>query len=170
MAANDLLYRRGTTFTLGTGTVGTDISGYFNLESVNGYAIQSLSGINFGNPHADEYEMFAEITTSGAPAVGTTYDFYMASSLDNISFAGKANDSANAYMTPATFTAFSRQLDWLGSMSVYASGYETQRQSFVIRPVCQYGRIIMYNGTNTSTISSGSKITLTPLIPQIQTS
>jgi len=73
-------------------------------------------------------------------------------------------------MTSSTFASFSKQLEWLGSLSVYASGYETQRQSFIIRPVTQYGKIIMYNGTNASATSSGSKITLTPLIPQIQTS
>jgi hypothetical protein len=170
MAANDLLYRRGTQIVLGTGTVGVDVSGYFNFYSSSGHAIQSLSGINFGNPHADEYEMFTEITTVGAPTDGTTYDFYMASSLDNVNFAGKANTNGNDYMTPATFQSFARQLEWLGSMSVYASGNETQRESFVIRPITQYGRIIMYNGTNSTTDSSGSYIILTPLIPQIQTS
>jgi hypothetical protein len=163
MATNDVLYRRGTGFTLASGNA----SGIFTINCTSGVSIQS-NKFDLGDPHADEYEMYVEITTSGAPTIGSTCDFYLAESIDNTNFTGKASGSDGLYMTASTKESFLMQTKWLGSLSVYDSGNETQRQSFVIRPVTQYGSLILSNNTIVSLQPSGSKITLTPLIPQIQ--
>jgi hypothetical protein len=163
MAVNDCLYRRGTPFTLSSG----DCSGLMPLACGSGSGVQS-NKFDFGDPHADEYEMFVELTTVDAPTVFKSYDFYIASSLDNTNFAGNAAGTSGQYMTPATIQNFLPQLDWAGSLSVFASGGTTQRQACIVRPVTQYASLIMYNNTDTASSITGSKVTFTPLIPQTQ--
>jgi hypothetical protein len=163
MSQNDILYRRGDTFTLAIESG----SGAFHFICGSGSGIQS-DKFDLGEPHADEYEMFTEITTVGAPTAGLSYDFYLSQSVDNTNFAGNVAGATGDYMTPTTINNFLPQLNWLGSLMVFNSGGTTQRQSFVIRPVTRYAAFVMYNGTDTAVQSSGSKITLTPLIPQFQ--
>lgn len=159
---NDVLIRRGTSYTLG----GAGSSGTFTFICGSGSGIQS-EVIDFGDPHADEYEMTARLCFSAVATAGGTLDFYLAPTVDAINYAGGATGSDGQYLTGATLDAFLPSLSYLGSI-VAAGVSGVHYKSMVISPITRSGSIVMDNNTGSSTIALSGLITLTPLIPQVQ--
>lgn len=158
---NDVLIRRGTSFTLAD----SGASGVFTLACGSGSGIQS-NIFDLGNPHADDYEMFAEVCTAIAPTAGGSYDFYFAPCL-NGRFPGGVSGINGSYLTGSTIDASLPSLNYLGSIIV-TNATGVHRKSMVITPISQSGCLIMDNNTTTASIALSGLITLTPLIPQVQ--
>jgi hypothetical protein len=161
MAANDVLIRRGTATTLGS--AGTT----FTLACGSGSGVQS-SVFDLGDPHADEYEMTARVCLAAAPTAGGTLDFYLAPTVDAVNYPGGATGADGQYMSSTTLDASLPSLSYLGSIIVAAlSG--VHYKSMVIAPITRSGSLVMDNNTTAASIILSGLITLTPLIPQVQT-
>jgi len=164
MAVNEILIKRGTPFTL----LSSGGSGQFTLNCGSGSGIQS-NVFDLGDPHADSYELYAEIVAGAAPTAGTTYDLYLAPANNSGRYPGLATGVDGNYLTGVTISASLVQLSYLGSVvTVNASGI--QSNVMTIYPTMRSGCMVLKNSTNTHIVDHVSGlIQLTSLTPVFQT-
>lgn len=162
MALNEIFIQRGTPIVISsTGTP------QLTFACGSGSGVQS-SIFDLGSTRAEAYELFAEICAGTAPTAGMTYDIYLASANRTGRLPGGVTGVSGAYLTGTTIGANLVQLSYVGSVvATNASGIHAQ--SMIIYPIMRSGSLILKNSTNTPIVNLNSSITLTPLIPIIET-